>query len=73
MTMQKTLEGAHGVAGIRSVLLALAVGFGGLTLVACEQQGPAEEAGETIDDAAEEAGDTMQDAADEMEDATDRG
>ncbi|MEQ8515535.1 MAG: hypothetical protein RIC38_08020 [Chromatocurvus sp.] len=61
-----------GVSGIRSMLLVLALGAG-LTLVGCEQQGPAEQAGENIDDAAEAAGDKLQDAADEMEDATDRG
>jgi hypothetical protein len=34
---------------------------------ACEQEGPAEEAGEEIDEAAEEAGDAMEEAADEMD------
>lgn len=33
-----------------------------LGLAACEQQGPAEEAGENIDEAAEEIGDEIDDA-----------
>lgn len=43
-----------------------------LGTVACERQGPAEEAGEDIGDAAEEAGESidegMDDAEDELED-----
>lgn len=38
-----------------------------LPLVACENEGPAEEAGEEIDEAAEEAGDTLDEMADEAE------
>jgi hypothetical protein len=33
-------------------------------LAACDDQGPAEEAGETIDDTAEDAGDAVEDATD---------
>lgn len=40
-------------------------------LAACDEDGPAEEAGEAIDDAAEEAGEAAEDAADEVEDSTD--
>ncbi len=35
-----------------------------LGLAACDEQGPAEEAGEQIDEAAEEAGDAFEDATD---------
>lgn len=50
------------------VMLALALP--GLT--GCDaNDGPAEEMGETLDDAADEAGDAMEDAADDMEDAAD--
>jgi hypothetical protein len=35
--------------------------------VACEQQGPAEEAGEKIDEAAEEAAEKVEEAGDAME------
>lgn len=38
-------------------------------VAACEEQGPAEEIGEAVDDAAEEAGDAVEDAADAAEDA----
>lgn len=52
-----------------ALLLALSVGM----LAGCEEQGPAEEAGENIDEAVEEAGDEMEDAADEVEDEVDDG
>ncbi len=54
---------------LRSLALAffMVIG-GGAFLTACDQ-GPAEEAGENIDEAADEAGDAMDDAADEAEDA----
>ncbi|WP_347330512.1 hypothetical protein [Marinimicrobium locisalis] len=56
---------------LRSLALAffMVIG-GGAFLTACDQ-GPAEEAGEDIDEAAEETGDAMDDAADEAEDAVD--
>lgn len=50
-----------------ALMLALSVGV----LAGCEQQGPAEEAGEDIDEAVEEAGDEMEDAAEEVEDGVD--
>jgi len=42
-----------------------------LTLSACEKEGPAERAGEEIDQGMERAGDAVEDAADEVEDAVD--
>lgn len=48
------------------VLLFLSMG-----LAACEQEGPAERAGEKIDKAVEEAGDKMEEAGDKVEEATD--
>lgn len=54
---------------VRSLALALfLVLSGGAFLTACDNQGPAEEAGENIDDAVEDAGDSMEDAGDEVED-----
>lgn len=50
-----------------ALLLALSVGV----LAGCEDQGPAEEAGENIDEAMEEAGEEMEEAADEAEDEID--
>jgi len=37
-------------------------------LVACEKEGPAERAGEKIDDAVEEAGDKMEQAGEKVDD-----
>ena len=42
-----------------------------LGVTACEQEGPAERAGEEIDEAVEKAGDEMEEAADKVEEATD--
>ncbi len=41
------------------------------TLAACEDQdGPAEEFGESMDESVEELGDSIEDAGDELEDST---
>jgi len=48
------------------LLLSMSVG-----LAACEKEGPAERAGEEIDEAVEKAGDKMEEAADKAEEATD--
>ncbi|MGK2740882.1 hypothetical protein ACSHT0_08290 [Tepidicaulis sp. LMO-SS28] len=47
-----------------------AILFAGGLVAACEEQGPAEQAGEQIDEGVEEMGDGMEDAGDEMDDAT---
>lgn len=47
------------------LLLASALG-------ACEREGPAERAGERIDESAERAGENLEDAGDRLEDQTDR-
>lgn len=39
----------------------------GLGLAACDQDGPAEEMGENIDETMEDAGDAMEDAGEAME------
>ena len=54
-----------------TLALILGLVLASTTLVGCDDQGPAEEAGEEIDDAADDAGDAMDDAADDMEDAFD--
>lgn len=52
-----------------TILMALALALGTTTLVTgCDNQGPAEEAGESIDEAMEDAGDSIEDAADDVED-----
>ena len=43
-------------------------GFAG-GLIACDDQGPAEEAGENIDDAAEDAGESMEELGEDMEES----
>ncbi len=57
---------------VRSLALAMfLVLSGGVFLTACDNQGPAEEAGENIDDAVDDAGDAAEEAGDEAEDAVD--
>ena len=41
-----------------------------LGLAACEEEGPAEQLGESIDNSVEELGEAAEDAGDEVEDAT---
>lgn len=41
-----------------------------LNLAACEHEGPAERAGEKIDNAVENAGDAIEEAGDDIRDAT---
>jgi hypothetical protein len=54
-----------------SLLLLLALTATALPISGCEDEGPAEEMGEDIDEAAEEAGDKIDEAADEVEESTD--
>ena len=50
-----------------AVALLMAMMMGGLA--ACDNQGPAEEAGENIDESAEEAGESMEELGEDMEEA----
>lgn len=43
--------------------------FCALMLAACEQQGPMERAGESIDEAVEDAGNAVEDACEDVKDA----
>ena len=43
-----------------------------LVLTGCDEQGPAETAGEKIDNAVESAGEMAEEAGDKVEDATDK-
>jgi len=43
-----------------------------LSMAACEKKGPAERAGEKIDNAVDKAGDAVKDAGDKMKDAVDK-
>lgn len=58
------LKNIAAIADLRVVLSALLLGSASFFLAACESQGPAEEAGESIDEAAEEAGDSLEEATD---------
>ena len=51
--------------GIALVVLA------SLGLAGCPDDGPLEEAGETVDEAVEDAGEAVEDAADEVDDGND--
>jgi len=66
---------------LRAFALALVLATASFGLVACDDSGPAEEAGEAVDDAVEGAGeamedageaatDTLEEAGDEAEDTT---
>lgn len=63
-----TRTGTRISAALFALLFALG---GGAMLTGCEDQGPAEEAGEEIDEAVEDAGDAIEDAGDEVEEETD--
>jgi hypothetical protein len=52
-----------------SLLAALAVSFLIAGLAGCEKQGPAEKAGESIDNAAASAGDHIEEAGEDIQDA----
>lgn len=47
----------------------VALGFAFSMFVGCEQQGPAQKAGEKVDKAVDQAGKTMQKAGDKVEEA----
>ena len=50
-------------------MMALAALLASLSLAACEQKGPFEEAGEKLDNAAEDAGNAVEDACEDAKDA----
>jgi hypothetical protein len=54
----------------KPLMIVVGVTFGTLALAACEEEGPAEQTGEAMDDAAEDAGEAVEDAGDATEDAT---
>lgn len=59
---------------IKKLLLILCLGLAVAGTYACpdSNDGPAERAGEKIDDATEDVGDKMEDVGDKMEDAADK-
>ncbi|WP_420429019.1 hypothetical protein [Algiphilus sp.] len=71
--MTTASETRTGLSALRALALALFMGVGSIALLSgCDSNdGPAEEMGESIDEAAEEAGDAMEEAGDEMEETAD--
>jgi hypothetical protein len=51
------------------IMASLALGLGTMAVVGCDDDGPAERAGEKVDRAADRAGDKVKDAGDRIEDA----
>jgi hypothetical protein len=52
----------------RKLVLALLMGLGTLSLAACEEQeGPAERAGESVDNATERAGEALENAGEKVQ------
>lgn len=60
MITQRTLTAA-------GLALALVTAFG---LAGCEEEGPAEQVGEKIDESVEETGEALEETGDEIEDST---
>lgn len=57
---------------MKHALLALMIALGGVSMTACgSDDGPAERAGEEIDDAIDDAEGTIEEAGDDLEDAAD--
>jgi len=50
----------------------IGLSLGSLFVLACEEKGPAEKAGEEIDDKAEDVKDKLEDAGDKIEDKLDK-
>ena len=51
------------------IVAAIVLSFALAGLTACEKKGPAEKAGESIDNAAKKVGDKMEEAGDKIKDA----
>lgn len=54
----------------KTLLAVVGIGMLAFVLGACEQQGPAERAGEKIDETVEETGEAMEKAGDKTKEAT---
>lgn len=55
---------------LKKLPVILALGLSAAVLGACEEQGPAEQAGEAVDNAAEETGEALEEAGDAAQDST---
>ncbi|GAB3351699.1 hypothetical protein GCM10027512_26240 [Chromohalobacter beijerinckii] len=54
---------------LRKMALALIIGMTAVGVVACDDEGPAEEAGESVDNAMDDAGDSMEEAGEDIQNA----
>jgi preprotein translocase subunit SecG len=52
---------------VAGIWIALLLGLGTLSLAACEDEGPAERAGESVDNAAERAGEALEDTGEKVQ------
>lgn len=57
---------------ITTLILAAVLGISTVGLAACDNKGPAEKAGEKVDNATSKTGDAMDNAADKASDAADK-
>ncbi len=57
---------------LKTLLLMIMFALGSMTLVGCDNDGPMENAGETVDEAVEEMGDAAEEAGDNIEDTMDK-
>lgn len=55
----------------KTLMMSLLAAMMTLGLAACEEEGPAEQAGEEVDEAMEEAGDSVEEMGDTIEEAAD--
>jgi hypothetical protein len=56
-------------APIQTLTFAVFLGFAGLTMAACDKDGPLEKAGEDVDNAVDNAGDQLDKAGDKLDEA----
>ncbi|RTR03313.1 hypothetical protein [Halomonas nitroreducens] len=54
---------------LRTFALSLLIGMMAMGLAACEDEGPAEQAGENVDEAMEEAGESVEEMGENVEEA----
>lgn len=56
---------------LRTFALSLLIGMMSLGLAACEEEAPAEQAGENVDEAMDEAGESVEEMGENVEEAAD--
>ncbi|HEY9537258.1 MAG TPA: hypothetical protein VIS03_06650 [Kiloniellaceae bacterium] len=56
-------------ATISSLAAAAAIGFAAMNLAACEEEGPAEQVGESMDEAGEEVGEALEESGEKLKES----